>query len=89
MSQTIHIASFIVSVMPQHLITARSALLAIPGVEIAQEDGRGKLIIVIEANSDAGVSEFINQAHQIPGIADVSFVYHESDTEEALAKELS
>lgn len=89
MSKTIHIASFIVSVMPQHLMTARHALLAMPGVEITQEDGKGKLIIVIEADSDAGVSAFINQAHQIQGIADVSFVYHESDTEEALAKELT
>ena len=89
MSKTIHIASFIVSVLPSAMQAAKQTLNAIAGIDIMHEDAKGKLIVVIEADSDAGVSQFINEAHQIPGIVDVSFVYHESDTEELLAKELT
>ena len=88
-SNTVHIASFVVYLKPEHIADASAELLAMPGVEIAQTEPSGKLIIVLETDSDAGVARFLDLAHQLPGVAAVNFVYHQSESETELAKEIA
>lgn len=89
MNRTIHIASFVVAVKPECLQQAKNALTTLRGVEVAQEDRSGKLIVLIETDSDAGVAKFIDTAHQLTGVVAVSFVYHQRDSEEAFAREIA
>ncbi|QGX40942.1 chaperone NapD [Permianibacter aggregans] len=88
-SDAVHIASFVIYLKPEHIAAASAELLAMSGVEIAQTDTTGKLIVVLETDSDAGVARFLDLAHQLPGVAAVNFVYHQSENETELAKEIA
>lgn len=89
MSECIHIASFIVCAKPERLPSVADALCAMQGVEVTHSDPNGKMIVVIETDSDAGVARFTEYAHQTAGVIAVSFVFHQSDSDANLAKELT
>lgn len=81
MRDEIHIASLIVHVRPDCRAAARALLAASPGIEIHGEDNEGRLVIVVETATEAGILTHMAAINEIPGIIATSLVYHEIDSD--------
>ncbi|HEY0835259.1 MAG TPA: chaperone NapD [Azospirillum sp.] len=78
-----NICGVLVHADPARLATARPALLALPGVEIHQETGDGRLIVTIEDADGVPAALTLNQLTEIEGIASAALVYHHCETDDA------
>ncbi len=84
MNEEIHIASLIVHTRPGRAEAVRARLLEEPGIEVPAADGRGKLVVTVEAAGIAEMSRRMEWINQIEGLLSSTLVYHHSETAEAL-----
>lgn len=73
------IASILVQVKPERLADVQEALRVLPGVEVHQSDPRGKIIVVIEAESTGAIGGTLNTIALLPNVITASLVYHATD----------
>jgi nitrate reductase NapD len=76
----VHIASFIVRARPEIAATVAARLTSAPGTEVHAVDA-GKIIVVLEAASDAALAERMDEMRHDPDVLMVSLVYHEMNGE--------
>jgi len=77
-----HVASFVVSVRPQHADTLAEFINAIDGLEVHAAAG-SKLVVTAEATSARALAELADQVRGSHHALAVSPVYHEyTDSEE-------
>jgi nitrate reductase NapD len=74
-----HIASLVVQCRPEKLATTATAIEALHGVEIPARDERGKLVVLMEMESESDLLGNITRIESTPGVISVTLVYHQFD----------
>ena len=74
-----HIASLVVQCLPGKLAATAATIEALPGTEIPLRDERGKLVVLLELESEADLLGNITQIETTPGVISVTLVYHHFD----------
>ena len=75
-----HISSLVVHARPEKIPQIRSALLALPGVEIHAAEG-GKLVITLETASEAEIVTRLHEISLLEGVLSAALVYHHYEPE--------
>jgi nitrate reductase NapD len=88
MTDEVHICSLIVLVNPTLLACVRATLTNIFGVEIHAEDAHGKLVVVLETDSERQISTTIDAINYITGVLNTTMVYHHCEPAAALQEEV-
>ncbi|WP_222868083.1 chaperone NapD [Saccharophagus sp. K07] len=81
-NKPLHIASVIVHVWPKYMPAVKHWLGHVPGAEIHAESAQGKLVVVIEADSERTILNTLDDLAAQPGCLSAALVYHEILTEE-------
>ncbi len=74
-----HIASLVVQCLPEKLAATAAAIEALPGAEIPHRDERGKLVVLLEVESEADLLGNITQIENTPGVISANLAYHQID----------
>jgi len=75
-----HISSVIVQFKQEHHCQIKSAIGDIEGAEIrGLDDDQGKMVVVVEHETERGMVSIIDQLKDIAGVVNVSLVYHQVD----------
>jgi nitrate reductase NapD len=73
------IVSLVLKYLPEHLAEVQAGVERIPGAAVAQDDGKGQLIALIEDGEGYAVSDSIIAVHQVPHVMSVTLAYEYSD----------
>lgn len=73
----LHIASAIAHARPEFLRSVKSWLSGLSCVEIHAENAQGKLVVVIEAESEREILQVLDGLAAQPGMLGAALVYHE------------
>lgn len=73
------IASILVQARPERLDAAARAIEALPGTQIYSRDPKGKLVVVIEAESVGAIGGALTTISTIPDVLTASLVFHATD----------
>lgn len=78
------ISSLLVGVRPEQADFVRKDLAALEGVEVHAVAEDGRMIVVVETDSDDKTVEMFETIRQLPGVLSAAMVYHqyESDPDE-------
>ena len=81
-----HISSIVVHVDPAAAARVRAAIDRLAGLETHAASAEGKLVVTIEAASDAESIALMDQVRALPGVLSVAMVFHqyEPDPEQEL-----
>ena len=71
-----HISSFILRCLPDQLASIAETAASLTGVEIHGRDPSGKLVALLELDSEEELVGTIDRLEQIPGVINASMVYH-------------
>lgn len=81
MSDTVHISSLVVHVRPERCADLRAAIAALDGAEVHAGTEDGKLVVVLETDSDAETIARIAAINEMKGTIAASLIYHEIDAD--------
>jgi len=70
-----HLSSIVVHCRHEKIAAARVVLAALDGVEVHAASG-GKLVVTIEAASDAAIAERLSQIQNLDGVLSAALVFH-------------
>lgn len=73
------IASVLVQVRPERLVSAAHAIAGLAGCEIHQRDVRGKLVVVVDAPDAGSLGCTLNAISALPDVYSASLVFHALD----------
>jgi len=79
MTETVHISSLIIQVMPNRLAEIEQAIIEHDGAEVAASDPCGKLIVVMETPESSSVTAFADGLAGMPGVLSANLVFHHID----------
>jgi periplasmic nitrate reductase NapD len=82
---TTEIVSLIVSTWPQYLKEVAQAIEALGNCEIHNRAPSGKLIVVIEGDSQGAVGAKANAISDLPHVLSATMVFQASDQDETMA----
>ena len=77
----VEIVSLLISARPQHLATVAAAILDLGNCEIHAQDPKGKLIVVIEEESQGAIGAKVNLIAGLPHLVAATMVFQASDTD--------
>lgn len=89
MTPEYHVASFIVLTRPDVFAQTCALLPTLPGTELHQHDQNGKIIITIEADSTARISEVTNVIGRQDGVLACNMVFHQFENAATLQDEVA
>jgi nitrate reductase NapD len=69
------IASVLVQARPERLDAVAQAIEALPGTQIYSRDGRGKLVVVIEASETGAIGAGLNTISLLPDVLSATLVF--------------
>ena len=75
----IHVASLVVYADPSRAMEISDALGRLPGVEVHANDGRGKLVVVLETAGDADMAAAIGRVDRTTGVICAALVYQQAE----------
>ena len=84
----VHIASFVVHVVPAHVQAVARQVADLPGAEVHAATPEGKVVVTLEARGAAPILSTAATIGQMPGVINVALVYQCADTEESMNEEL-
>ncbi|OSQ28739.1 chaperone NapD [Thalassospira sp. MCCC 1A03138] len=73
------ISSMIIQSRPENMTAIKAALLKMPDTEISADDPSGKIVVVMEAESDRKLADGMKEIGDIPGVLGVNLVFHHSE----------
>lgn len=77
-----HISSAIVQFKPELMCRVNKQIGELEGAEISATDqDKGKLVVVVESETERGMVSVIDQIKDVDGVVNVSLVYHQVDDE--------
>jgi periplasmic nitrate reductase NapD len=88
-SDQIHIASLVVHALPQHAMAVTAAITALPAAQVHGLSPQGKLVVTLEAESDATMLDQIAAIQQLDGVLTAALVYQCADRREAMDEEVA
>ncbi|MFQ5544966.1 MAG: chaperone NapD [Acidiferrobacterales bacterium] len=89
MNDECHISSLIVQCGAASKEAAKAMIDALSGVEVRAGNEQGKLIVVIEANSEAETLTCIDRINEIEGVYSTALVYHHCESTLSLEEEVN
>ncbi|WP_350335955.1 chaperone NapD [Coralliovum pocilloporae] len=75
-----HISSLLVTVKPENVDQVSGQVAALTGAEVARQPVPSKLIVTLEAHSEAEIAEGLNAIQKLDGVVAASLIFHQSDT---------
>ena len=84
----IHIAGAIVHVAPKRMTQAIAAIAQVADVEIRATDPRGKLVVVVEADSGAAILARLDAIQRIDGVLSALLVYQHAESAQSMNEEV-
>ena len=75
----IHVVSLVVYADPSRATEISDALGRLPGVEVHANDGRGKLVVVLETAGDPDMAAAINRVDRTAGVICTALVYQQTE----------
>ena len=75
----LHVSGVLVQSYPKCLAEALPSLESLPGVEVYGSTDDGKIVTVVERDSDAELTDTFNDIRNSDGVLSASLVYHYSD----------
>ena len=75
----VHISSMIVLASPNGLQSVKNAIETLHGVEIHAESDSGKLVVVLESDSQTYTTDVIDKINNFEHVLSTSLVYHQID----------
>lgn len=85
----VHIAGLVVHVAPARMPAAEHALRRLGGACVHAATPQGKLIVTLEALSDAGMTDSIGAIQHLPGVLSAALVYQCVDSLESMNEEIA
>jgi nitrate reductase NapD len=84
-----NICGIVISVRPEGAADLRAGLSAFPGVEVYDDDGKGRFIATVEDNPLRSAGETMLALNDLKGVIGTSLVYHhfEPTIESGVAQE--
>lgn len=76
----LEIVSLIVHTRPQHLAAVSEMVSGVAGAEIHASDPMGKLVVVLEADSQAQAGSRMIQINNLPHVLSVAMVFQATDS---------
>lgn len=73
----LHIASVVVQVRPDAMTQIKNWVEIFPGAEIHLEDVRGRLVVILEAESERQILDLLDGLNAQEGVFNAALVYHE------------
>lgn len=73
----VHISSMVVHAMPDHLQTVKSNIENLPGTEIHAESPNGKLVVVLESQTQTYITDVIEKIACLDHVLSTALVYHQ------------
>jgi len=83
MADRCHISSLIVRALPERLAVIAAGIAKMPGAEIHRSDAIGKIVVVLETESQGEITDRLRAMEALPGVLNVSLIYHHVDDLEA------
>ena len=74
------ISSMIVQTRPEQMIEIETILASFPGIEISTNTPSGKIVVLMEAESDRQLADSMTKIGDIPGVLGVNLVFHHSES---------
>ena len=84
MTADVHISSLVVQARPDRLDEVSNAIV-MRGGEIPASDPDGKLVVVLETESEQTISDFLNEVAVMPGVLSANLVFHHIDEQDPAA----
>jgi len=75
----IHVTSLVVYADPSRALEISDAVGRLPGTEVHANDGRGKLVVVLETAGDADMAAAINRVDRTAGVICTALVYQQAE----------
>ena len=75
----IHVASLVVYINASRAAAVASEIGRLPGVEVHADNGRGKLVVVVETGGDADMAAAIDRVDRTAGVICTALVYQQSE----------
>jgi nitrate reductase NapD len=79
MADLCHISSLIVRARPDRLPDIVAAIDALPGAEVHRHDAIGKIVVLLETETQSQIAERLRAMEALPGVLNVSLIYHHAD----------
>jgi periplasmic nitrate reductase NapD len=79
MPDAVHISSLVVHVRPDRCAALRAEIAALAGAEVHAGTEDGKLVVVLETQSEAETVARIAAINEMRGTIAASLIYHEID----------
>jgi len=73
----VHISSMVVHARPDHLQDVKNNIELLPGTEIHGESTCGKLVVVLESQSQTHITDVIEKIGDIEHVLTTALVYHQ------------
>ena len=88
MEQTeVHISSMVVHAMPEYLLEVRKNIEELPGTEIHAESPNGKLVVVLESQTQTYITDVIEKIAGLDHVLSTALVYHQIESQADRATE--
>ena len=87
-AKEIHIAGAIVQVAPKRISQTRRAIACVPQVEIRAAGGHGRLVVVVEAESEAAVLARLDAMQRLDGVLSTLLVYQHAESAQCMDEEV-
>jgi nitrate reductase NapD len=81
MPDPVHISSLVVHVRPERCTAVRDEIAALEGAEVHAGTEDGKLVVVLETQSEAETIARIAAINEMQGTIAASLIYHEIDAD--------
>jgi nitrate reductase NapD len=81
MPDPVHISSLLVHVRPDRCAALRTEIAALAGAEVHAGTEDGKLVVVLETQSEAETMARIDAINGMQGTIAASLIYHEIDAD--------
>ena len=75
----IHVVSLVVYADPSRVAEISDAVGRLPGAEVHANDGRGKLVVVLETEGDAEMAAAIDHVDRTAGVICTALVYQQTE----------
>jgi len=73
----VHISSMVVHAMPDYLADVRKSIEKLPGAEIHAESPNGKLVVVLESQTQTYITDVIEKIACLDHVLSTALVYHQ------------
>lgn len=78
-TDSVHISSLVIHCLPEKLLAIMDSVKQIENIDIGPHDPCGKLVVVLETESEQGIMTIIDKIQSFKGVITTSMVYHELD----------